>query len=111
MTPIWCNRLEQSHLPALSDVPRYRRHQFKQHAPTLASIAHGFETGYAQEDAVPRQALHRDEWLWTLDLAHKSYKLLQDGLSREMRLRRGDEANVMATLRWSLRVLEQRRRY
>ncbi len=34
-------------LPALADAPRYARHRFDRHAPTLAAIADGYVEGYA----------------------------------------------------------------
>lgn len=93
-------------LPAISAAPRYRHNNFKQHSDILAHIADGFEQGYAQEDAQLRQALKHNEFLWTLELAHESWCLLRDGCNEKMRLRRGDDANIAATLNRSLQTLQ-----
>ncbi len=71
----------------------------------MAAIADGYETGYSQSRREVRQRLRLGEWLWTLGMACESYELTQRGLSREKRLRHGDEANVAATLALSLRAL------
>ncbi len=93
------------YLPALSEAPRYRRHRFHEHAAVMAAIADGYETGYSQARSEVRQQLRLGEWLWALDMAYESYELTRHRLSREKRLRHGDEKNVTATLAQSLRTL------
>ncbi len=95
------------YLPALGHAPRYQRHRFHEHATIMATIAAGYEAGYSQSRRDMRQRLRWGEWLWTLDMACDSYALTQRGLSREKRLRHGDEANVTATLALSLRTLAE----
>ena len=92
-------------LPAISLAPRYRHNHFHRHAEKLAAIADGFESVYTQQNIERKQALNRDEFLWALDLAHESGLLLRDGINEKMRLRRGDEANITATLKSSLQRL------
>ena len=94
------------HLPAMSQAPRYARHGFQAHAAILAAIADGYAASYAQGNTGVRRLLQMAEWLWTLELAYESYVLLRDGLNDEMRVRRGDEANVRATLARGLHALE-----
>lgn len=93
------------YLPALGHAPRYQRHRFHEHAMMMATIADGYETGYGHSSREVRQRLRLGEWLWMLDMACESYELTQHGLSREKRLRHGNEANVAATLALSLREL------
>lgn len=102
----WFTHCYRLFLPALSDAPRYRHHHFKDHAMTLNAVADGFETGYCQDDSALKQAMAWDEFLWALDLAYESYELVRQGMTPEMRLRRGDEPRVAATLTRSLRILE-----
>jgi len=52
-----------------------------------------------------RRRLRMAEWLWTLQLVAESHALLQDGVSAETRLRRGDAAHVAMTLERGLRAL------
>ncbi len=97
-----CYRLA---LPALSQAPRYARHRFDAHCATLASLAAGYETGYAQGCQEVQQRLRMSEWLWALSFAYESYVLLQDALTVEMRLRHGDKATITRTLVSCLRAL------
>lgn len=97
-----CYRLA---LPALSQAPRYARHRFDVHCPTLAALAEGYETGYTQGSREVQQRLRMGEWLWALDFAAESYAVLQGGLTVERRMRHGDEANIRRTLARCLRVL------
>jgi hypothetical protein len=85
----WFTHCYRLFLPALSDAPRYAHHGFRGQAETLRAVAAGFEVCYTWNDVTLRRALHMDEFLWTLDLAHESYELLGKGMTSEMKLRRG----------------------
>jgi hypothetical protein len=103
----WFTHCYRLFLPALSLAPRHAHHDFKEQAKTLCAVAAGFEDSYTRDDIALRRALHMDEFLWTLELAHESYQLLREEMTPEMQLRRGDEASVEATLLLSLRTLEK----
>lgn len=103
----WFTHCYRLLLLALSDAPRYEHHHFKEYATTLGTVADGFEISYTQDDSILRREMYQDEFLWALDLASESYELVSRGMTPEMRLRRGDETNVTATLRWSLGILEE----
>lgn len=83
---------------ALSDTPRYSRHQFSTCAAKLKLVAQGYITGYSAGNRQIASEVRGEQLLQLLETAYSHFCLLSEDLAEETKIRYGSKEEIEARL-------------
>lgn len=96
-------------LPVYHEAPRYSRHQYHRHRPTMNALSTGFMAGYTNGETIALMSrLQEEYYLQLFELTYDCYQDLElKELDEETYLRKGDQKAIARRLEACLAELER----